>query len=97
MIRAERAVPQRRAERWTCRGGGLSFVASANIVICSDDAEFFNPHINASEASLEETVAMINLKTAPRSVALRMSHMGSRYRGDHQWAFQMGMGMGASP
>jgi enoyl-CoA hydratase/carnithine racemase len=89
--RGRAAKPLIVAVNGVCSGSGLSFVASADIVICSDDAEFFNPHINASEAPLEETLAMIKLKAAPRSVVLRMAYMGNRYRVDPQRALQMGM------
>ena len=89
--RGRAAKPLVVAVNGVCSGSGLSFVASADIVICSDDATFYNPRINASEAPLEETLMMIKLQSAPRSVALRMAYMGKRYRVDAERAFQIGM------
>lgn len=74
-----------------CAGLALRFVATADIVICSDDAEFFDPRVNASLTPAEETLALVRLKSAPREVALRMAIMGERYKVDAKRAFETGM------
>src|ERR1700716_374207 len=41
-----------------CAGGGLHFVADADIVIASADATFLDPHVSVGQASVYETIAL---------------------------------------
>ena len=45
-----------------CAGGGQYLVNESDIVICSEDATFFDPHANASIVSALEPIGML----APR-------------------------------
>ena len=40
-----------------CAGGGLHFVADADIVIAASDATFLDPHVSVGQASVYETIA----------------------------------------
>ena len=47
----------------TCAGGGLHFVADADIVIAADDATFLDPHVSVGQVSAFEAIGL--LKKAP--------------------------------
>jgi enoyl-CoA hydratase/carnithine racemase len=42
----------------TCAGGGLHFVADADVVIAASDATFVDPHVSVGQASVFETVGL---------------------------------------
>lgn len=85
------AKPVITAVNGICCGGGLNFVFFSDIVICSDDAQFFDPHVDVSIAPCGETMGMVRLRSAPRGVALRIAFMGKRYRVDAERALQLGI------
>ena len=61
-----------------CAAGGLLWLAEADVVICSDDATFFDPHLSGGLVSaLEPTVLA---RRIPVGEALRMTLMGSDER-----------------
>ena len=41
-----------------CAGGGLHFVADADIVIAASDATFLDPHVSVGQVSAYETIAL---------------------------------------
>ncbi len=73
----------------TCAGGGLHFVADADIVIASDDATFLDPHVSVGQVSAFETIGL--LKKAPMESVTRMALMGRHERLDARRAHQLGI------
>jgi len=72
-----------------CAGGGLHFVADADVVIASSDATFLDPHVSVGQASVYETIALA--KKSPMEPVLRMALVGSRERVDAARAYQLGI------
>ena len=73
----------------TCAGGGLHFVADADIVIAADNATFLDPHVSVGQASVFETVALG--RKSPMETILRMALVGRHERVDAQRAYQLGI------
>ena len=73
----------------TCAGGGLHFVADADIVIASTDATFLDPHVSVGQVSAFETIGL--LKKAPMEAVTRLALMGRHERVDAARARQLGM------
>jgi enoyl-CoA hydratase/carnithine racemase len=72
-----------------CAGGGLHFVADADIVLAASDAYFVDPHVNVGMVGgLESTSLAYRL---PIGTVLRMTVMGRNYRMTAQRAFQLGL------
>ena len=61
-----------------CAGGGLHFVADADIVIASETATFLDPHVSIGQVSAYEAIALT--KKSPMEAVLRMALMGTRER-----------------
>ena len=61
-----------------CAGGGLHFVADADIVIASTSATFLDPHVSVGQVSAYETIALT--KKSPMEAILRMALMGTHER-----------------
>jgi enoyl-CoA hydratase len=61
-----------------CAGGGLHFVADADVVIASVDATFLDPHVSVGQASVYETIALA--KKSVMEPVLRMAFMGRHER-----------------
>jgi enoyl-CoA hydratase/carnithine racemase len=72
-----------------CAGGGLHFVADADVVIASSDATFFDPHVSVGQVSLYETIALA--RQSPMEAVLRMAFVGRYERLSAQRAFELGM------
>ena len=73
----------------TCAGGGLHFVADADIVIASVDATFLDPHVSVGQVSAFESIGL--LKKAPMEAVTRMALMGRHERIDARRAYQLGI------
>ncbi|MDE0493347.1 MAG: enoyl-CoA hydratase/isomerase family protein [Acidimicrobiaceae bacterium] len=73
----------------TCAGGGLHFVADADIVIAADDATFLDPHVSVGQVSAFETIGL--LKKAPMESVARMALMGAHERLSAERARQLGI------
>jgi len=73
----------------TCAGGGLHFVADADVVIASSDASFLDPHVSVGQVSAFETIGL--LKKAPMGEVSRMALMGRHERLDATRARQLGI------
>ena len=67
-----------------CAGGGQYFVNEADIIICSDDATFFDPHASRGSSSALEPIGLLN-RNVPLGDVLRWALLGQRgtdHRGD---------------
>jgi enoyl-CoA hydratase/carnithine racemase len=73
----------------TCAGGGLHFVADADIVIAASDAQFFDPHVSVGQVTAYEAIALAR-KTAFEAV-MRMALTGRYERISAQRAYELGM------
>jgi enoyl-CoA hydratase len=72
-----------------CAGGGLHFVADADIVIASCDATFVDPHVSVGQASVYETIALA--KKSPMEAVLRMAFVGRHERLSAARAYELGI------
>ena len=72
-----------------CAGGGLHFVADADIVIASSDAQFLDPHVSLGQVSAYEVVALA--RKMPFEAVMRMALLGRHERMSAQRAFELGM------
>jgi enoyl-CoA hydratase/carnithine racemase len=72
-----------------CAGGGLHFVADADIVIASANATFLDPHVSVGQASVYETIALA--KKSPMESILRMAFTGRHERMPAERAYELGI------
>jgi enoyl-CoA hydratase len=72
-----------------CAGGGLHFVADADIVIASSDATFLDPHVSVGQVSAYETIGLA--QKSPMETVFRMALLGSHERVDARRAHQLGI------
>lgn len=72
-----------------CCGAGLDWVTTGDIVIASETATFFDPHVSIGLVAAREMVRLA--KALPRSVALRMALMGKHERMTVQRAYELGL------
>ena len=72
-----------------CAGGGLHFVADADIVIASANATFLDPHVSVGQASVYETIALA--KKSPMESILRMAFTGRHERISAKRAYELGI------
>jgi enoyl-CoA hydratase/carnithine racemase len=70
-------------------GGGLHFVADADIVIAASDATFLDPHVSVGQVSAYETIGLID-KAAFEPV-MRMALAGRYERMSAARAYQLGI------
>jgi enoyl-CoA hydratase/carnithine racemase len=73
----------------SCAGGGLHFVADADIVIAASDAVFFDPHVSLGQAMAYEGVGLSH-KMAFEPI-MRMALVGRTERMPAHRARQLGM------
>ncbi len=72
-----------------CAGGGLHFVADADIVIASSDATFVDPHVSVGQATAFEGIALV--RRSPMEPVTRMLLSGRHERMGAERAYQLGM------
>jgi len=72
----------------TCAGGGLHFVADADIVICADTATFLDPHVSVGQVSAYETIGLA--KKAPFESVMRAALLGRHERISAARALRLG-------
>lgn len=72
-----------------CCGAGLDWITTGDIVIASDQATFFDPHVSIGLVAAREMVRLA--KALPRSVALRMALMGKHERMTVERAYELGL------
>jgi enoyl-CoA hydratase len=73
----------------TCAGGGLHFVADADIVIAAETATFLDPHVSVGQVSAIETIGL--LAKAPVGAIMRMALLGAHERIDAPRALTLGL------
>ena len=73
-----------------CAGGAQYFVNESDIVICSDDATFFDPHANANIVSALEPIGMLH-RGVPLGDVLRWALMGTEERITADTALRLGL------
>src|SRR5262249_36691770 len=73
----------------TVAGGGLHFVADADIVIAASDATFLDPHVSVGQVTAYETIGLID-KAAFEPV-MRMALAGRDERMAAARAYQLGI------
>lgn len=72
-----------------CAGGGFHWVADADIVIASSDAQFFDPHVSVGQVVAIEAIGLI--RKMPVEAVMRMAFMGKYERMSAQRAYELGM------
>jgi len=83
------AKPVLAAINGICCGAGLDWVTTGDIVIASDAATFFDPHVSIGLVAGREMVRLA--RVLPRNVALRMALTGKHERMDAHRAYELGM------
>lgn len=73
-----------------CAGGAQYFLNESDIIICSDDAEFFDPHANGGIVSALEPIGMV-ARGVPLGDVLRWALMGSEERMTPETALRLGL------
>jgi len=73
-----------------CAGGGQYFVNECDIVICSEDAVFFDPHANGGIVSALEPIGMLH-RGVPLGEVLRWALMGTEERITAETALRIGL------
>ena len=72
-----------------CAGGGLHFVADADIVIASSDATFLDPHVSLGQVSAYEVITLV--RKSPMEPITRMALTGRHERITAERARQLGI------
>jgi enoyl-CoA hydratase len=72
-----------------CAGGGLHFVADADIVLLSTTATLLDPHVSIGQVSAYETIALT--RKSPMEPILRMALAGRHERVDAARAHELGI------
>ncbi len=73
-----------------CAGGAQYFLNEADIIICSDDAVFFDPHANVGIVSALEPIGMLS-RGVPLGDVLRWALMGNEERITAETALRVGL------
>ena len=72
-----------------CAGGGLHFVADADIVMAASNATFLDPHVSIGQVTSYEAVGL--LRKMPVEAVMRMALVGRYERIDARRAYELGM------
>jgi enoyl-CoA hydratase/carnithine racemase len=72
-----------------CAGGGLHFIADADIVMAASDATFLDPHVSIGQVTAYEAVGLV--RKMPVEAVMRMALVGRYERIDADRAYQLGM------
>jgi enoyl-CoA hydratase/carnithine racemase len=72
-----------------CAGGGLHFVADADIVIASSTATFLDPHVSIGQVTAYEAIALV--RKSPMEAICRMAFLGRSERITAERARQLGI------
>ncbi len=73
-----------------CAGGAQYFINEADIIICADDVEFFDPHANGGIVSALEPIGML-ARGVPIGDVLRWALMGTEERITAPTALRLGL------
>ena len=83
------AKPVITAVNGVCAGGGLHFVADADVVLAASDAQFLDPHVSVGQVSAYEVIGLA--RKIPFEAVMRMALVGRHERIDAARAFALGM------
>jgi enoyl-CoA hydratase/carnithine racemase len=72
-----------------CAGGGLHFIADADVVIAASNASFLDPHVSVGQVSAYETIGLA--RKMPFEAVMRMALAGRHERISAQRAYELGM------
>jgi enoyl-CoA hydratase/carnithine racemase len=72
-----------------CAGGGLHFVADADIVIASSNATFLDPHVSIGQVTAFEAIALV--RKSPMEAIMRMALTGRHERLTAARAYEVGI------
>jgi enoyl-CoA hydratase/carnithine racemase len=72
-----------------CAGGGLHFVADADIVIAAAGATFLDPHVSIGQVTAYEAIALV--RKSPFESIMRMALTGRQERVTAERAYQLGI------
>jgi enoyl-CoA hydratase/carnithine racemase len=72
-----------------CAGGGLHFVADADVVVMASDATLLDPHVSVGQVSAYETIGLV--RKSPMESVLRMALAGRHERMTAARAYQLGI------
>jgi enoyl-CoA hydratase/carnithine racemase len=72
-----------------CAGGGLHFVADADVVLLSTKASLLDPHVSIGQVSAYETIGLV--RKSPMEAILRMALVGRHERMSAARAFELGI------
>jgi enoyl-CoA hydratase len=72
-----------------CAGGGLHWVADADVVLAASDATFLDPHVSIGQVSALETIGLA--RRAPFEAIMRMALVGSHERLTAQRMYELGL------
>ena len=72
-----------------CAGGAFHWVADADIVIASSNAEFLDPHVSVGQVVAIEAIGL--LRKMPFEAVMRMALLGRHERMSAQRAYELGM------
>jgi enoyl-CoA hydratase/carnithine racemase len=72
-----------------CCGAGLDWVTTGDIVIASDQAEFFDPHVSIGLVAGREMVRLA--RALPTNIAMRVALTGRHERMSAQRAYELGL------
>ena len=73
-----------------CAGGGMYWLNEADIIICSEDATFFDPHANVGIVSALEPIGLLK-RGAPIGEVMRWALMGNEERMSTETALRIGL------
>ena len=85
----EMAKPVICAVNGICAGAGLDLVTTSDIVIASEDATFFDPHVSIGVVSGREALRLA--RVLPLNITMRLALMGKHERLTAQRAFDLGL------
>ena len=72
-----------------CCGAGLDWVTTGDIVIASERAQFFDPHVSIGLVSAREAVRLA--RVLPTNIAMRIAITGRHERVGAQRAYELGL------
>jgi enoyl-CoA hydratase len=73
----------------TCAGGGLHFIADADIVLASSNATFLDPHVSIGQVTAYEAIGLT--RKIPFEAVMRMALLGRHERMSAERAYALGM------
>jgi E-phenylitaconyl-CoA hydratase len=73
-----------------CAGGAQYFLNESDVIVCSDDAVFFDPHANVGIVSALEPIGMLH-RGLPLGDVLRWALMGNEERITAETALRIGL------